>query len=137
MLTNLAIRNSWHSRGTVKANTNWVGSIYMEKVWLKIILKQFIGVKKLLNRGIVRLNIYWGWCIKEKQILIKTLLRRLNFYHSIEQLPKSVRWFDYNKYCLHFMVSIEGRLHSIYIFYRYSNLAPWLICITPSSIYSG
>ena len=49
------------------------------------------------------------------------LIDGFNFYHSIEKLPKKIRWFDYRAYCQHFLRKNET-LHSITYF---TALATW------------
>lgn len=50
------------------------------------------------------------------------LIDGFNFYHSIEKLPRKLRWFDYDGYCRHFLKPGDT-LHSISYF---TALAFWL-----------
>ncbi|MCL2029128.1 MAG: NYN domain-containing protein [Deltaproteobacteria bacterium] len=49
------------------------------------------------------------------------LIDGFNFYHSIENLPRELRWFDYYGYCRHFLKPGDT-LHSITYF---TALAYW------------
>jgi uncharacterized LabA/DUF88 family protein len=49
------------------------------------------------------------------------LIDGFNFYYSIKRLNRQLRWFDYKKFCLQFLLSSDT-LHSIYYF---SAIAHW------------
>jgi len=49
------------------------------------------------------------------------LIDGFNFYHSIKNLPRELRWFDYDSYCRHFLAPGDN-LHSISYF---TALASW------------
>ncbi|MDL2259981.1 NYN domain-containing protein [Deltaproteobacteria bacterium OttesenSCG-928-K17] len=49
------------------------------------------------------------------------LIDGFNFYYSIKRLDVSLKWFDFQRYCAHFLSS-RDEIHSIYYF---SALATW------------
>ena len=54
-------------------------------------------------------------------MLTAFLIDGFNFYHSIKPLPRRLRWFDYPKYCNHFLCKGDT-VHSISYF---TALAHW------------
>lgn len=49
------------------------------------------------------------------------LIDGFNFYYSIKRLDARLKWFDFSRYCAHFLSS-KDEIHSIYYF---SALATW------------
>jgi uncharacterized LabA/DUF88 family protein len=54
-------------------------------------------------------------------MLTSFLIDGFNFYHSIKELPRRLRWFNYHKFCRHFLRE-NDTLHSITYF---TALAYW------------